>query len=113
MIATNRPPQDPNRARFDPGQLVCHRRYGYRGVVVDRDDCCQADENWYGKNQTQPDRKQAWYHVLVDGTSTCTYAAAENLVADMSGSPISHPLLTHFFTVFKDGSYTRNDNPWK
>ena len=112
MIATNRPPPDPNRPEFENGQLVCHRRYGYRGVVVDRDDCCQADAHWYQKNQTQPERNQPWYHVLVDGTSNCTYAASENLVGDESGLPIAHPLLAHFFTAFKDGSYTRNDQPW-
>ena len=112
MIAINRPPPDPNRPVFEPGQLVRHRRYGYRGVVVDRDDFCQADEEWYSKNQTQPDRDQPWYHVLVDGTSTCTYAASENLVADASGLPIAHQLLPHFFTAFKDGSYTRNAEPW-
>ena len=108
MIAINRPPQPV----FHPGQLVQHRRYGYRGVVVDRDESCQADEQWYHKNQTQPDRNQAWYHVLVDGSSTCTYAAAENLVADLSELPIHHPLLPHFFSDFKDGAYIRNDEPW-
>jgi len=112
MIASKRPPLDPMRPVFDPGELVCHRRYGYRGVVVHRDDFCQADEQWYSKNQTQPDRDQPWYNVLVDGTSSCTYAASENLVADASGLAISHPLLQHFFSAFKDGRYTRNAEPW-
>ena len=55
---------------FEPGQLIRHRPYGYRGVVVDRDEFCQADDEWYLKNQT---RDQPWYHGLVDGSSTCTY----------------------------------------
>lgn len=62
MIAINHPP----RTVFEPGQLVRHRRYGYRGVVVDRDEFCEADDEWYSKNQTQPDRDQPWYHVLVE-----------------------------------------------
>lgn len=108
MIAINRPPQP----IFQPGQLVRHRRYGYRGVVVQRDAFCKADDEWYLKNQTQPDRNQPWYHVLVHGSSTCTYAAGENLMADASGLPIDHPLLDHFFLDFQDGSYIRNSEPW-
>jgi heat shock protein HspQ len=108
MIALNSPP----RPVFEPGQLVRHRRYGYRGVVVERDQCCQADDQWYSKNQTQPDRDQPWYHVLVSGSSASTYAASENLVADSSGLPIEHPLVSHYFSEFKDGLYIRNDQPW-
>ena len=112
MIAINRPPPDPIRPVFEPGQLVRHRRYGYRGVVVDRRDFWQADEEWDSKNQTQPDRDQPWYHVLAHGTSTCTYAASESLVADANWLPIEHPLLPHFFSEFKKGIYIRNDEPW-
>ena len=108
MIAINRPPQPV----FELGQLVRHRRYGYRGVVVERDEFCQADDEWYSRNQTQPDRDQPWYHVLVNGSSTCTYAASENLVDDSSGLLIEHPLLSHFFSEFKNGTYVRNDLPW-
>jgi heat shock protein HspQ len=108
MIAINRPPQPV----FKIGQLVRHRRYGYRGVVVDRDEFCKADDTWYLKNQTQPDRNQPWYHIFVDGSSTCTYAASESLVDDASGLPIDHPLVPHFFSEFKNGTYTRNANPW-
>ncbi len=108
MIAFNRP----SRPVFEPGQLVCHRRYGYRGVVVDRDEFCQASKEWYSRNQTQPNREQPWYHVLVDGSLTCTYAASENLDVDSRGLPIRHPLLSQFFSEFRDGCYIRNDEPW-
>ena len=43
---------------FRPVQLVKHRRYGYRGVVVDFDSFCKAPEQWYQANQTQPDQNQ-------------------------------------------------------
>jgi heat shock protein HspQ len=113
MIAINRAPYDSRgRPIFEPGQLVRHRRYGYRGVVVQRDETCQADDQWYLKNQTQPDRNQPWYHVLVDRSSTCTYAASENLTAELVAQPIQHPLLPHFFSEFKNGAYVRNDKPW-
>ena len=112
MIAIPRLSGDPAAPVFEPGQLVIHRKYGYRGVVVERDDACQADEEWYQKNQTQPDRDQPWYHVLVDGTSTCTYAAAENLKSDPSNAAVSHPLLNLFFSAFDEGRYIRNSKPW-
>ena len=112
MIAFTSPQSAGDRPIFEPGQLVCHRRYGYRGVIVERDDSCLADDQWYHKNQTQPDRDQPWYHVLVHGATTCTYAASENLVLDASGMPIEHPLLQHFFSQFKNGMYVRNDNAW-
>ncbi len=96
-------------ANFQPGQLVRHRRYGYRGVVVERDDFCKAPEKWYQSNQTQPDRNQPWYHVLVHSTQSVTYAAQTSLVADESEEPIDHPLVDHFFDGFSDGLYARND----
>ena len=114
MIAINRPSQDITGEQpvFDPGTLVQHRRYGYRGVVVEREESCQAGDDWYLKNQTQPVRAQPWYHVLVSESSSCTYAAATSLQADTTGQPISHPLVSHFFSAFQDGRYVRNDRPW-
>jgi hemimethylated DNA binding protein len=58
------------------------------------------------------DRDQPWYHLLVGGSSTCTCAASQNLVADSSDLPIEHPLLPHFFSEFLNGGYIRNDEPW-
>ena len=114
MIALNPPfrSRPDQRPVFEPGQIIRHRRYLYRGVVVQRDESCQADDAWYYKNQTQPDRNQPWYHVLVDESVSVTYAAAENLEADDSGDPIAHPLLTHFFLAFEEGRYVRNERPW-
>lgn len=98
--------------RFEAGQLVRHKRYGYRGVVLQADGRCEAPEAWYRKNQTQPDRRQAWYHVLVHGGDAVTYAAQENLLPDESAEPIDHPLVPHFFDGFEDGRHRRNDKPW-
>ena len=107
--------EDPPAAReamFVPGQLVSHRRYGYRGVVVDSDESCQASEEWYRSNRTQPVRDQPWYHVLVDGSEQITYVAQTNLATDEEGRPIQHPLVEYFFEGFADGVHQRNDRPW-
>ena len=99
--------------KFSPGDLVRHRRYGYRGVVAAVDIRCQADHEWYMSNRTQPDQNQPWYHVLVDGTATTTYAAENNLTDDPSSEPVDHPLVADYFTGFIDGRYERNDRPWQ
>ena len=107
MIADAKP-----APKFQPGQLVRHRRYGYRGVVVAVDHECRASVEWHQSNRTQPDRDQPWYHVLVDGGTLTTYPAQENLEADPSGQPIDHPMVDLFFTTFIEGHYDRNDRPW-
>ena len=116
MIAINNRPLEeaafPDSPLFEVGQLVQHVRYGYRGVIVSRDLTCQADANWYWKNNTQPNRYQPWYHVLVDGSSTCTYAAETSLAADSGTEPILHPLVKLFFANFVAGRYVRNDREW-
>ncbi len=101
-----------NAPKFARGQLVRHKRYGYRGVIVEYDLRCEADEQWYQSNMTQPDKSQPWYHVLVDATDQTTYAAEGNLQADPSGQPIRHPLVDHFFGEFVDSRYVRNEEPW-
>jgi heat shock protein HspQ len=99
-------------AEFRPGQLVRHKRYGYRGVIVCSDSLCKARDSWYLKNQTQPSRNQPWYHVLVDGSSTTTYAAQTSLEEDDRPAPIEHPLIALFFSEFNGKLYVRNDRPW-
>jgi len=97
---------------FMPGDLVCHRRYGYRGVVVAQDSSCEADDKWYLANRTQPEKEQPWYHVLVHDSSSVTYAAQTSLEADDSAEQIPHPYVSEFFDGFVDGSYVRNERPW-
>jgi hemimethylated DNA binding protein len=95
-----------------PGMVVRHLLYGYRGVIVDIDPECTASDSWYYSNQTQPERNQPWYHILVHGSDQVTYVAENNLVIDHSHEPVVHPLLTYFFNKGKSGKYIRNDNPW-
>lgn len=100
------------RARFRPGDLVRHRRYHYRGVVVTRDPECQASEEWYQANQSQPPRDQPWYHVLVDNSPSITYPAESSLEPDPDPAPIHHPMINRFFKGFDGGRYLRNGVEW-
>lgn len=95
-----------NAPQFEVGQLVHHRKYGYRGVVASHDPYCRASESWYRRNRTQPRRDQTWYHVLVDGGKQ-TYVAEENLELDGHGTQVDHPYVPHFFAAFLSGKYHR------
>jgi len=108
MIAPTR-----KKPRFAPGDLVYHKRYHYRGVIVAADPECRAGDAWYQKNQTKPHRNQPWYHVLVDGAAHTTYVAQSNLEPDALGEPVQHPLLEHFFSGFDGRRYERNDREWE
>ena len=112
MLSQPSPEADAPAVLYSPGQIVRHRRYGYLGVVVESDLTCKADMAWYHSNQTQPDRTQPWYHVLVDGSCSTTYAAQTSLVADELCAPITHPYLARFFNKFTGDRYVRNDFPW-
>ena len=97
---------------LNAGMIIRHVRYGYRGIIVDIDPQCCASDNWYYSNQTQPDRDQPWYHVLVHGSDQVTYVAENNLFLEPSEGQIVHPLVNYFFSRQKSGKYIRNDNPW-
>ena len=115
MINLNEPYSvPPDEAKFSPGEVVLHLRYGYRGLIVDIESTCQADDEWYKANQTQPDKNQPWYHVLVDGQHQVTYVAQNNLEPDTTGDPIVHPMLNLFFSGHDETTnrYLRNDVPW-
>ena len=92
--------------KFVIGQLVHHRRYGYRGVVASVDRKCAADDEWYDRNVTQPGRDQPWYHVLRhEGQEH--YVAEENLEPDPTGEAVDHPYVARMFPTFHNGRYYR------
>lgn len=98
---------EPSPPRFEIGQIIHHRRYGYRGVIFGIDPVCTAPEDWYLKNQTQPDRNQPWYRVLVHGHGHTTYVAQSNLQIDESPEPVMHPMLDRIFTGRVGDRYVR------
>jgi heat shock protein HspQ len=93
-------------AKFHVGQLVHHRLFHYRGVVVDVDPTFQGSEEWYERMaRTRPPKDRPWYHVLVHNADHQTYVAERNLEADDSGVPVKHPLVSAVFDEFRDGRY--------
>ena len=103
-----------NQPKFQTGDIITHKRYGNRGVIVQTDVHFQGDENWYLSNQTQPSKEKFWYFVLVDGNQQVTYVSEQNLYHDNSGILVVHPMLKLFFFGFDAElkRYIRNDVPW-
>jgi len=94
--------------KFNIGQLIHHRLFEYRGVIVDVDGTFQGTEEWYEQMaKSRPSRDEPWYHVLVHDAQHMTYVAERNLESDQLNDPINHPLLDHFFSDFRDGRYFR------
>lgn len=71
-------------AKFFVGQIVHHKMFDYRGVVVDVDPLFSGSDEWYE-----------------------SYVAERNLEADDSAEPIRHPELDVYFAGIADGIYFR------
>jgi len=93
-------------AHFSVGDLVQHKLFDYRGVVVDVDPRFMLTDEWYENvAKSRPPKDKPWYHVLVHNATHNTYVAERNLEADTSIEPIQHPLIASKFNDFKDGRY--------
>ncbi len=98
-------------ASFGVGDVVRHKLFGYRGVVVDVDPCFIGTDAWYeAVARTRPPKDRPWYHVLPHDGAHQTYVAERNLELDHSGLPVDHPLLPLAFDGCRDGRYTRRCN---
>jgi heat shock protein HspQ len=97
------------RNKFHAGQVIHHKLFDYRGVIVGVDQTFQLSEDWYATvARSRPPKDQPWYHVLVHGAQQTTYVAERNLEHDSSGEPIDHPLLETFFDKFNGGFYSNS-----
>lgn len=93
-------------ALFHVGQIVLHRRFGYRGVVIDVDAEFSLSDEWYeAVARSRPPRDRPWYHVLVHGNEQQTYVAERHLEADPDPQAIDHPAIGENFSELRDGRY--------
>ena len=94
------------KARFSVGQIVCHTRFGYRGVVVDVDATFSLSDDWYDEvARSRPPKDQPWYHVLVHEAPHQTYVAERHLDVEPEPEQIDHPSLGSYFDSFVNGQY--------
>ncbi len=94
-------------ARFSIGDLVYHKLFDYRGVIVDVDPRLMLSDAWYETvARSRPPKDKPWFRVLVHDSMHETYVAERNLEPDTSGAPVRHPLIDTFFRNFSDGHYS-------
>ena len=98
------------RVKFSIGELVHHRLFDYRGVIVDVDPDFQGTDEWYeAVAKSRPPKDRPWYHVLVHNSDHSTYVAEQNLEPDNDLKPVNHPMVASYFAGFEDGRYVRTE----
>ena len=106
LVLKSNPMTKENSVKFTIGQIVHHKMFDYRGVIVDVDPVFNSTEEWYEEVAlSKPPKDKPWYYVLVDGATHQTYVAEKNLEDDKLEQPIDHPQVAEFFIGFKDGFY--------
>ncbi|MFA9421620.1 MAG: heat shock protein HspQ [Gammaproteobacteria bacterium] len=95
--------------QFSIGQVVRHRVYPFRGVIVDVDpEFSNSDEWWQAIPEgIRPRKDQPFYHLLAENedTSYVAYVSEQNLLIDDSGMPVNHPEVEQVFGEFLGNSY--------
>jgi heat shock protein HspQ len=94
------------KARFRVGQIIRHRLFQYRGVIVDADPVFSGTEEWYEEMaKSRPPKDKPWYLVLVHDATHSTYVAELNLEPDESAQPVNHHMVDEIFMGIEDGTY--------
>ena len=102
----NNPNLNITESKFSIGNLVHHKLFNYRGVIIDIDPDFQLTDEWYEMAaRSRPPKNEPWYHVLVHDANNSTYVAEQNLEPDLNDEEINHPMTEKFFSDFKNGRY--------
>lgn len=95
--------------QFAIGQVVRHRVYPFRGVIVDVDPEFNNSEEWWQAipEEVRPRKDQPFYHLLAENAdlSYVAYVSEQNLLIDESGIPVNHPEVAQIFGKFLGNSY--------
>ena len=88
-------------AKFFIGQVIHHKLFDYRGVIIDADPQFTLSEEWYQlMAKSSPPKDKPWYRILVHNSNHETYVAEQNLEQDISGEPVAHPDLACYLGSF-------------
>lgn len=100
--------------QFTVGQVVKHRLYHFRGVIVDVDPEFNNSEEWWLAipEEVRPRKNQPFYHLLAENETTAyeAYVSEQNLLLDETGEPVNHPQVAEVFGEFLGNSYALPDS---
>ena len=99
-------------AKCGIGQITRHRIHAFRGVVFDVDPQFADGDVSYETVQLiegRQRRDQPFYYLLAENEQApyIAYVSEQNLLADTSGEPVTHPQLDDLFERDESGSYRR------
>jgi len=97
-------------AKFGIGQITRHKVHAFRGVVFDVDPKFADREVSYETIhliEARQRRDQPFYYLFAenDKISYIAYVSEQNLLADTSGEPVSHPQVNDMFELDDSGCY--------
>lgn len=68
------------KAKYCIGQLIQHKLFDYRGIILGVDLEFKSTDEWYEMvAKSRPPKNEPWYHVLVHQKGHQTYVAEQNL----------------------------------
>ena len=71
------------KAKYCIGQLIQHKLFEYRGIILSVDLEFKSTDEWYeAVAKSRPPKNEPWYHVLVHQKGHQTYVAEQNLQHD-------------------------------
>lgn len=71
------------KAKYCIGQLIQHKLFDYRGIILGVDLEFNSTDEWYeAVAKSRPPKDEPWYHVLVHQKGHQTYVAEQNLQPD-------------------------------
>lgn len=95
-----------HQAEYNIGQVIYHKHYNFRGVIVDVDAEFSADDEWYDEHaKNYPPKDKPWYHVLVDDGTSVAYVSEQNISSDLSDLEVHNPLLLDMLSTNGQGQY--------
>ena len=99
---------------FNIGDVVKHRLYKFRGVIVDIDPEFSNTEEWYQSipEDSRPRKDQPFYHLLAENNEVTyeAYVSEQNLMVDNSKEPVRHPLINEVFSEKRGSGYYKPSN---
>jgi len=105
----------PPHIQFRVGQVIKHKKWGYRGVIIGWDEKARAPQEWLAQMHQDNDRwqHQPNYAILVDtrdrAAPQITYVPQENIEV-VKHTKILHPNVEDYFENFDGSQYL--PRPW-